>query len=733
MFLPSSLPGLCRSRSQASTSGDVAGWGGHSCEFVERPPPAIQWDCPLCLLVLREPHQVTCCGYSYCQACVQHVQDARGPCPTCNCTVFSTFPDKRLKRSLYPFRVYCTHKEGGCKWTGELGELEKHLNAQPPLGELLLGCQFVEVRCAHCSCLIPRCSVEDHQAEQCPDRPFACEHCQQYSSTFSDVTQSHWEVCPCFPVTCPNGCQLVLPRQSLEVHCSLHCPKSLVDCSFRSVGCTVRVAREDTSAHVSQNLLSHVALLQSQVTGAGKEDVSSDVLSLAVYSIYKLASENTSLKSKVSEDGKIIVSQASAITALESRLQQSEARLEASLTEQKRVMQEFIQQHEHRLETSLAVHGKAVQELRDSSEAIKGSVSRLKKNVFESESKQKMLNYELISEINDTKRQHYQALQSTHNIAEFTMTDFEKHKLLDDDWYSPAVYTRSGSCSYKMCLVVHANGKETGKGTHISVFAHLMRGVFDGDMGWPFQGAVTVQLLNQLEDRHHHTHCIQFSETADPRVIGRVSWVQVAGSGWGTHTFIRHSQLDLDRRVYLRENELRFRVFSGNTASCVERFLPQRVLYVTPFDFMLRDFDFLKRQQGVWTSPVFYSHLRGYRMCLCVYPNGRGIGRGTHTSLSIAILQGPFDAALNWPFRGSITVQVVNQISDNNHHEKIISNEDRVSDNAAGRVADARNPRRLGCEGFLQHCVLEYDETRQTHYLKNDSLRIRICRIETDR
>ena len=39
--------------------------GGYDCEFVER-PKELETDCPICLLVLREPFQVTCCGNSFC-------------------------------------------------------------------------------------------------------------------------------------------------------------------------------------------------------------------------------------------------------------------------------------------------------------------------------------------------------------------------------------------------------------------------------------------------------------------------------------------------------------------------------------------------------------------------------------------------------------------------------------------------------------------------------------------
>ena len=76
--------------------------GGYNCEFVERPPSdsleQTDSSCPLCSLTLREPHQVTCCGYTFCQSCIQVIQSDQGLCPSCN-QKFTAFADKRLKRS----------------------------------------------------------------------------------------------------------------------------------------------------------------------------------------------------------------------------------------------------------------------------------------------------------------------------------------------------------------------------------------------------------------------------------------------------------------------------------------------------------------------------------------------------------------------------------------------------------------------------------------------------------
>ena len=42
-----------------------------------------------------------------------------------------------------------------------------------------------------------------------------------------------------------------------------------------------------------------------------------------------------------------------------------------------------------------------------------------------------------------------------------------------------------------------------------------MQGDFDDDLQWPFQGAITIHLLNQLGDSNHHTRAINFTGVTD--------------------------------------------------------------------------------------------------------------------------------------------------------------------------------------------------------------------------
>ena len=202
--------------------------GGHACEFVEKPPESTQSECPVCLQVLNDPYQVNCCGYAFCRSCVERIQKDNKPCPCCNAERFDKFEDKRLKRSLYAFRVHCSNKEQGCQWVGELGQLDNHLNLSKSLQNQLQGCQLSQIKCLHCSELFLRSDIEDHQNQKCHKRPFSCEYCKEFDSCYEEVATNHWPVCGSYPMPCTNKCGETLQCQNLDNHIANDCPLTIL-------------------------------------------------------------------------------------------------------------------------------------------------------------------------------------------------------------------------------------------------------------------------------------------------------------------------------------------------------------------------------------------------------------------------------------------------------------------------------------------------------------------------
>ena len=237
---------------------------GFECEFTEELPGFVRSLCPICLLVLREPFQVTCCGKSFCQACIEEAYDTSDYCPACKQDDYEVFPDKGLQQDLYSFRVYCSNRSDGCSWQGELRELEGHMNSSPSKKKQFVGCLLTRIKCVHCGQRFCRSGIEQHQNLECFERPFICELCEEYESTFENVINEHAQCCKCRPVDCPNLCGVVVQHQRLEEHLSRVCELSEVECEFSHAGCEAKTLRRDVPSHRTDNMAAHMALLAKE-------------------------------------------------------------------------------------------------------------------------------------------------------------------------------------------------------------------------------------------------------------------------------------------------------------------------------------------------------------------------------------------------------------------------------------------------------------------------------------
>ena len=240
---------------------------GYDCEFVVPPPKQFQSECPICLQVLREPHLISCCGYNFCAACIGIVGKDGKPCPLCKSPAFTTMANKGLKRTLLEFRVICPHRLRGCEWEDELEKLDKHVNCDPRLECRMEGCHFAMIECLYCRESIRRDKLTCHQQEHCLKRPFDCEFCKDYRSTYEDVTNSHWAECRYFLIQCPNDCAPSGPgieRQNLDRHVKEECPLTVVQCELHHGDHTVTLPRKDMGDHMKEASIAHISFLAAE-------------------------------------------------------------------------------------------------------------------------------------------------------------------------------------------------------------------------------------------------------------------------------------------------------------------------------------------------------------------------------------------------------------------------------------------------------------------------------------
>ena len=489
---------------------------GFDCEFIER-PPVIQSECPVCLKILCEPYQISCCGNSFCQVCIERIKVYNKPCPTCNEVNFATFHDKRLQHSLYGFQVYCSHKQEGCEWKGELGHLDNHLNLSPQPNKQLQGCEYSEIECNYCSELIKRSNITVHQEDVCPKRPFSCEHCHSYESHYEDVVNNHWPVCGYHPVQCPNECGISPKHQALEEHIAKDCPKTIIDCNFHRIGCDVKLTRKDMPAHLNENLVTHMSL---QVASYSKLLASHTVLRASHRAVQdkvnKLESENETLKDQ---------------------LETSQRENQKAATR----MHELVNKLEHTLGNK---HGALMIQLETTQEENQQVVSRAQ------EMKQQITTLELSSEAESSVLQQIarQLKIQVFNTVDLIMQEYNHYMLRGNTWFSRPFYTHPRG--YKVCLRVDANGTSA----HVSVFICLMRGEFDDHLTWPFQGEIIIQLLSQKGNAYRQT--VLFTNRTSIVYTGRVREGE-RNDGWGKTQFISQDVLVPN---YLKNDCLHFRI-----------------------------------------------------------------------------------------------------------------------------------------------------------------------------
>lgn len=156
-------------------------------------------------------------------------------------------------------------------------------------------------------------------------------------------------------------------------------------------------------------------------------------------------------------------------------------------------------------------------------------------------------------------------------------------------------------------------------------------------------------------------------------------------------------------------------------------------VFVPPFQFVLTNFQAYKSGNEQWLGPPFYSHIGGYRMCISVDANGTEEGRGTHLSVYVNLMRGEFDDNLRWPFRGSVTVQLLNQRKKEAAFEEVILFTHDAAWEESGRVQVGEVAESgLGIPKFIPHTQLGYSPSKNVEYLRHNCLRFRIPKVDVN-
>ena len=240
------------------------GKGGYDYSFVDAPPKDLV--CKICRRPSREPHLSVCCGYTFCKTCLEGAKQAdsvddeiKNACPICRKKNFTTVLNKQNERAIKNLHVFCTNKDKGCDWQGEMSRITDHLANSD-------GCQFEETNCSNeCGLSLQRQCLSKHVDTECPRSQIICQYCNTAIGERQFINgQHHKEQCPKFPLPCPNKCEVgTVLRENIKTH-RAECPLEMIHCEYYEMGCEDSMARKDQVKHYKEEMENHLSLMKSE-------------------------------------------------------------------------------------------------------------------------------------------------------------------------------------------------------------------------------------------------------------------------------------------------------------------------------------------------------------------------------------------------------------------------------------------------------------------------------------
>ncbi len=140
------------------------------------------------------------------------------------------------------------------------------------------------------------------------------------------------------------------------------------------------------------------------------------------------------------------------------------------------------------------------------------------------------------------------------------------------------------------------------------------------------------------------------------------------------------------------------------------------------FVFKFPSFEQHKNEELIFKSGPFFTHKQGYKMVVGITPHGYSCAKGTHLSVHLYLVQGPFDNQLTWPFSGTLHIELLNQLDNNQHHRKTIN----VEGITIATGEDEQHMVGWGIPYFILHKQMGYCPNKKCQYLKDDCVVFRV-------
>ena len=331
--------------------------------------------------------------------------------------------------------------------------------------------------------------------------------------------------------------------------------------------------------------------------------------------------------------------------------------------------------------------------------------------------------------------------QYQYNLApiEFIIGDFSEKKRANEEWLSSPFYTHDKG--YKFRLNVYPNGIGDGSGSHLSVHAEPVREENDDQLNWPFEGDIQIELLNWKDDKNHNSATICFNR--HNYTVSHSHACTETRSGQ-PYQFISHTDMaPTSNTIYLLGDFFKLRVSAAVYSTPLLPLTP--VWQIEPggrvmsshdasaqpiiAQFTISEYSKRKQFNNIYVSPPFTTSPQGYKFSIKAFINGYRSGKGTNITMKAIIMKGQHDDLLEWPFTGTIIIEILNWRADNRHFKQVYSID--LNDDL-DRVTEGEYGKDFGFFKFISHATLPFNSLKNTQYLKDDCICVRVLKSRAD-
>ena len=646
--------------------------GSYRCEFIDDVPEHLV--CGVCKHAANGPSITMCCGELFCKACIASALEEKRPCPSCKEPTFSTFLNPKFEKSIKNLRVHCTMKDRGCQWIGQLEQLDTHLDVET--GD----CEHVDIECPEkCGQQIQKRQLAAHIANECPERDFVCQYCG-FKATYVIISNKHWPECQNYPVPCPNECSIgAVERNILEDHLNT-CPLQVVECDFSYAGCNKKLQRQDMEKHVQESTQEHLTLMAAASVRMSWEFEK------------KLQEQRDEFQGYLKQKEKEVAEQKDKIKAVEEQLVRQNDHFQESLQE----TQTALQVANEKLRQFEAEQRENVDKTLGKSQMLEAQIVDLRNQM---ERRDRDNQRKLQKEEEQIKVLAEQLQQKNKEIQNLQQADERLRENLQQN-------ERQSKEMREQLQVKHEQTKQ--QMTAVEKQLKTQSKEFQEKLK---ESEQQTQQVNQKLEKELQRKQDEFKTKQDRQIKA-----------------VDTKMTDIGRQIQKKTTQIEKRVHD-----CENYNFPPIIL--TRFKPSTEATTDVKPELPIWeqmmlqtkaiqalprSSQYMYTHSGGYMFRLRVYENGRG---GTHMSVELVPYKGPFDDSLRWPAMCTITLQLLNQYQDQDHHTV-------TKELVWRKPTDRIRTSVTFSDTFIALNDLKWNAEKHTQYLKDDCLHFRISRVD---